>query len=60
MTNTKPMSPAEVIAGLLKDHAGAELRLRAWDGSEAGPPGAPAFEEGRMGVDQILARRPQR
>ena len=35
MTNTKPMSPAEVIAGLLKDHAGAELRLRAWDGSEA-------------------------
>jgi cyclopropane-fatty-acyl-phospholipid synthase len=35
------MSPAEVIAGLLKDHAGAELRLRAWDGSEAGPPGAP-------------------
>ncbi len=41
MTNTKPMSPAEVIAGLLKDHAGAGLRLRAWDGSEAGPPGAP-------------------
>jgi cyclopropane-fatty-acyl-phospholipid synthase len=41
MTNTKPLSPAEVIAGLLKDHAGAELRVRAWDGSEAGPPGAP-------------------
>ena len=129
------MSPAaEVITALLKEHAGVDLRLRAWDGSEAGPPGAPvvvlrspqalqrilwrpgelglarayvsgdldvegdltdglrrvrataprpgpfglvsaeqvrvwrlylaggalAFEQGRMGVDQILARRPPR
>jgi cyclopropane-fatty-acyl-phospholipid synthase len=36
------MSPAaEVITALLKEHAGVDLRLRAWDGSEAGPPGAP-------------------
>jgi cyclopropane-fatty-acyl-phospholipid synthase len=36
------MSPAaEVIAALLTEHAGVDLRLRAWDGSEAGPPGAP-------------------
>jgi len=42
VTNTKPMSPAaEVIAALLEDHAGVGLRVRAWDGSEAGPPGAP-------------------
>ena len=51
MTSAKPPSPpakppsppAEVIAGLLRAHAGLDLpvRLRAWDGSEAGPPGAP-------------------
>ncbi len=42
MTSAKPAtSPAEVIAALLNDHVGVDLRLRAWDGSEAGPPGAP-------------------
>ena len=40
MTSIKP-TPAEVIAALLKDHAGLDLRLRAWDGSEAGPENAP-------------------
>jgi hypothetical protein len=44
---------AEVIAALLA-HAGLDLpvRLRAWAG------GALAFEQGRMGVDQILAVKP--
>jgi cyclopropane-fatty-acyl-phospholipid synthase len=34
---------AQVIASLLAEHAGLDLpvRLRAWDGSEAGPPAAP-------------------
>jgi cyclopropane-fatty-acyl-phospholipid synthase len=34
---------AHVIASLLAEHAGLDLpvRLRAWDGSEAGPPGTP-------------------
>jgi len=34
---------APVIAALLTEHAGLDLpvRLRAWDGSEAGPPGTP-------------------
>jgi len=34
---------ADVIASLLKTHAGLDLpvRLRAWDGSEAGPEGPP-------------------
>jgi cyclopropane-fatty-acyl-phospholipid synthase len=34
---------AQVIASLLTEHAGLDLpvRLRAWDGSEAGPPGTP-------------------
>ena len=43
MISAKPNSPpaAEVIAGLLKAHAGLDLRLRAWDGSEAGPEKAP-------------------
>jgi cyclopropane-fatty-acyl-phospholipid synthase len=44
----KPATPgpaAQVIAGLLKDQAGLELpvRLRAWDGSEAGPEGTPVL-----------------
>jgi cyclopropane-fatty-acyl-phospholipid synthase len=36
---------ASVIAALLKQHAGLELpaRLRAWDGSEAGPAGGPVL-----------------
>ncbi len=43
MTSAKPALPAAgVIAALLKDHAGLDLRLRAWDGSEAGPENAPA------------------
>jgi cyclopropane-fatty-acyl-phospholipid synthase len=34
---------AQVIASLLTEHVGLDLpvRLRAWDGSEAGPPGTP-------------------
>ena len=40
MTSAKPAA-AEVIAALLKTHAGLDLRLRAWDGSEAGPEKAP-------------------
>jgi cyclopropane-fatty-acyl-phospholipid synthase len=65
------MSPAaEVIAALLKEHAGVDLRLRAITGLLAAEQvrvwrlylagGALAFEQGRMGVDQILARRPPR
>jgi cyclopropane-fatty-acyl-phospholipid synthase len=39
---TRPTREAAgVIVGLLKDHAGLDLRLRAWDGSEAGPEKAP-------------------
>jgi cyclopropane-fatty-acyl-phospholipid synthase len=36
---------AVVLASLLKEHAGFELpvRLRAWDGSEAGPAGGPVL-----------------
>jgi cyclopropane-fatty-acyl-phospholipid synthase len=39
----KPEPVADVIASLLAEHAGLDLpvRLRAWDGSEAGPPGPP-------------------
>ena len=40
MTSAKP-ARAEIIVALLKTHAGVDLRLRAWDGSEAGPEGAP-------------------
>jgi cyclopropane-fatty-acyl-phospholipid synthase len=40
---TKDDGVAQVIAALLTEHAGLDLpvRLRAWDGSEAGPPGTP-------------------
>ena len=42
MTGAKPAQPAaETIVALLKTHAGVDLRLRAWDGSEAGPEKAP-------------------
>jgi Mycolic acid cyclopropane synthetase len=36
---------AQVIAGLVKTHAGLDLpvRLRLWDGSEAGPAGGPVL-----------------
>jgi hypothetical protein len=68
-----PKGAAGVIAGLITQ-AGLDLpvRLRAWDGSGAGPADpldattedgcfdAIAFEQGRMGVDQILAQRPRR
>ena len=51
---TKAATPppvAQVIAGLLKTQAGLDLpiRLRAWDGSEAGPEGTPV----------LIARSPQ-
>ena len=38
-------SSAEVIAAVLKAHAGLDLpvRLRLWDGSEAGPDGGPVL-----------------
>ncbi len=41
--DAKPEAVADVIATLLAEHAGLDLpvRLRAWDGSEAGPPGPP-------------------
>src|SRR6202451_197677 len=41
--NGKDTGVADVIASLLKTHAGLDLpvRLRAWDGSEAGPEGPP-------------------
>ena len=41
--SAKPEAVADVIASLLAGHAGLDLpvRLRAWDGSEAGPPGPP-------------------
>jgi cyclopropane-fatty-acyl-phospholipid synthase len=46
LATTAQHGAAQVIAALLKTHAGLDLpvRLRAWDGSEAGPaerPGAP-------------------
>lgn len=39
---------ADVIADLLRTHSGAGLpvRLRLWDGSEAGPAGAPVLIAG--------------
>lgn len=65
------MTAAGIIADLLRTHSGIDLpvRLRLWDGMTpeqvrvwrlylAG--GALAFEEGRMGVDQILAVRKAR
>ncbi|MDQ2812709.1 MAG: cyclopropane-fatty-acyl-phospholipid synthase family protein [Actinomycetota bacterium] len=41
--DAKGEAVADVIASLLKTHAGLDLpvRLRAWDGSEAGPEGLP-------------------
>ncbi|MGH3198087.1 MAG: class I SAM-dependent methyltransferase [Streptosporangiaceae bacterium] len=46
MTSAKPdLGAAEVIAALLKAHAGLDppVRLRTWDGSEAGPRDAPVL-----------------
>jgi cyclopropane-fatty-acyl-phospholipid synthase len=86
MTMTSP-SVATRLAAALRDAAGIDLpvRLRAWDGSAAGPEAGPtvvirnrralrrllwspgelglvggsvSFEDGRMGVDQIVAVRP--
>jgi len=40
---TRTEGVAQTVASLLAEHAGFDLpvRLRAWDGSEAGPPGTP-------------------
>ena len=58
MTSAKPAPAAEVIAALLKDHAGLDLRLRAWDGSEAGPEKAPvvAMRDHYVRTIRALAR----
>ena len=60
MTAAKQASQpvAEVIAALLKDHAGLDLRLRAWDGSEAGPEKAPAVVIRSPRALQRIAWRP--
>jgi Protein of unknown function (DUF1295) len=55
MTSAKA---AEVIAALLKDHAGLDLRVRAWDGSEAGPEKAPAVVIRSPRALQRIAWRP--
>jgi cyclopropane-fatty-acyl-phospholipid synthase len=56
----KQQSPpaAEVIAALLKDHVGLDLRLRAWDGSEAGPEKAPVVVIRSPRALQRIAWRP--
>jgi cyclopropane-fatty-acyl-phospholipid synthase len=62
LTSVKPAAKqgtgaAEVIAVLLRDHAGVDLRLRAWDGSQAGPPGAPVVViRSRQALQRILWR----
>ena len=63
MTSAKPVSaakpaPAEIIGALLKDHAGLDLRVRAWDGSEAGPEKAPVAVIGSPRALQRIAWRP--
>jgi cyclopropane-fatty-acyl-phospholipid synthase len=57
MTGAKP-DVAEVIAALLKEHAGLDLRLRAWDGSEAGPEKAPVVVIRSPRALQRIAWRP--
>ena len=57
MTSIKP-APAEVIAALLKAYAGLDLRLRAWDGSEAGPEKAPVVVIRSPRALQRIAWRP--
>ena len=57
MTSAKP-APAEVIAALLKEHAGLDLRLRAWDGSEAGPEKGPVVVLRSPRALQRIAWRP--
>ena len=56
--NIKETTPAEVIAALLKDHAGLDLRVRAWDGSEAGPEKAPVVVIRSPRALQRIAWRP--
>jgi cyclopropane-fatty-acyl-phospholipid synthase len=54
-----PQAAAEVIASLLKTHAGLDLpvRLRAWDGSEAGPRGTPvAVIRSPQALRRLLSR----
>jgi len=59
MTSAKPDRPAaEVIAALLEAHAGLDLRLRAWDGSEAGPEKAPVVVIRSARALQRIAWRP--
>ena len=59
MTGAKPDdTPAAIIAALLKDHAGLDLRLRAWDGSEAGPEKAPVVVIRSPRALQRIAWRP--
>ena len=57
-TTSAKLAPAEVIAALLKDHAGLDLRLRAWDGSEAGPEKAPVVVIRSPRALQRIAWRP--
>ena len=55
----EPEAVAQVIASLLAEHAGLDLpvRLRAWDGSEAGPPGPPvAMVRSPQALRRILWR----
>jgi cyclopropane-fatty-acyl-phospholipid synthase len=54
MATTAHRGAAQVIAALLKTHAGLDLpvRLRAWDGSEAGP-------DERAGAPIAIIRSPQ-
>ncbi len=54
----KPDGAAQVIAALLKEHAGLDLRLRAWDGSEAGPEKAPVVVIRSPRALQRIAWRP--
>ncbi len=63
MTGAKPAgkqqsTPAAMIAALLKDLAGLDLRLRAWDGSEAGPEKAPVVVIRSPRALQRIAWRP--
>jgi cyclopropane-fatty-acyl-phospholipid synthase len=63
LTSAKPAgkqqsSPAEIIAALLKTHAALDLRLRAWDGSEAGPEKAPVVVIRSPRALQRIAWRP--
>jgi Mycolic acid cyclopropane synthetase len=56
---SKPDAAAEVIAGLLA-RIGLDLRVRAWDGSEAGPAGPPVLViRSPRALRRMAASRPQ-